>query len=227
MINRLNLASRPFRNRTLPWAVTVAVMCVSLVTLVLITRDARQTSWQADAIEADVVGKRAEADVLQKRAAQVMRSLSPDELQSLEAAHRMVDQKRFSWSRLFADLEAALPANVRVEQVSVTDVLRSGGQTYADLEMTIVSRTASDVTRMINEMSRAGVFDAEPLSQDMLDAKQESGVRFTLRVNYRPRAFVVNNTTDETARGGASADGTESMTAATRRDASSPQGGVE
>lgn len=202
-------------------------MCVSLVTLILITRDARHTTFLAHAVETEVAAERARAGALQARAAQVMRALSPDELQSLEAAHRMVDQKRFSWSRLFADLEGALPANVRVERVSVTDVLRSGGQTYADLEMTIVSRAASDVTRMINEMSRAGVFDAEPLSQDILDVKDESGVRFTLRVHYRPRAYIVNTGTDETARRNDSANDTESMTATTRREMSPPRGGVQ
>ncbi|MEJ7711569.1 MAG: hypothetical protein WKF84_17315 [Pyrinomonadaceae bacterium] len=102
----------------------------------------------------------------------------------------MIDQKRFSWSRLFADLESALPGNVRVERVSVKDVLRSGGQTFADLEMTVVSREASDVTRMINEMARGGIFDAEPLSQDVLDGKAGSGVAFSLLVHYRPRAYV-------------------------------------
>lgn len=191
MINHLNLASRPFRNRTLPWAITIAVMSVSLVALILIARAARQTTLQADAVEAQLVGEREKARVLQARAAQVMSALAPEEMQSLTAAHRMVDQKRFSWSRLLADLEQALPANVRVEQVSINDVLRSGGQTYADLEMTVVSREASDVTRMINEMARAGIFDAEPLSQDVLEGKSGTGVRFALRVHYRPRAETI------------------------------------
>ncbi len=190
MISRLNLASRPFRNRTLPWTVAAVVMCVSLLSLILITRNARQANLQAEAVAADVAAEQMKVNALQARAAQVMGALSPDEVQSLEAAHRMVDQKRFSWSRLFADLESALPANVRVERVSVKDVLRSGGQTFADLEMTVVSREASDVTHMINEMARGGIFDAEPLSQDVLDGKAESGVSFSLLVHYRPRAYV-------------------------------------
>ena len=35
MIARLNLASDPFRNRTLPWTVAVVVSAVSLVAIVL------------------------------------------------------------------------------------------------------------------------------------------------------------------------------------------------
>lgn len=191
MINNLNLASRPFRNRILPWAIAAAVIGVSLVVLIFIVRAARQTTWEADAVEAQLVGEREKARALQARAAQVMSALAPGELQSLAAAHRMTDQKRFSWSRLFADLEQALPSNVRVESVSVNDVLRSGGQTYADLEMKVVSREASDVTRMIDEMARTGIFDAEPLSQDVLDAKSGSGVVFALRVHYRPRGVTI------------------------------------
>ena len=56
----------------------------------------------------------------------------------------LVDRKRFSWSRLFADLESALPGNVRVTRISVRDVAARGEQTLAELDLTVVSKTPDD-----------------------------------------------------------------------------------
>ncbi|MEJ7711568.1 MAG: hypothetical protein WKF84_17310 [Pyrinomonadaceae bacterium] len=83
MINRLNLASRPFRNRTLPWTVAAVVMCVSLLSLILVIRNARQANLQAEAVAADVAAEQAKVGALQARAAQVMGALSLDEVQNL------------------------------------------------------------------------------------------------------------------------------------------------
>ena len=54
MIDQLNLASQPFRNRTLPWTVAIVVASASVVALVLIVGAGRQARAQADRVERDV-----------------------------------------------------------------------------------------------------------------------------------------------------------------------------
>ena len=49
MISRLNLASDPFRNRTLPWTVAVMVSAASLIALVFILSEYRRAAAEADA----------------------------------------------------------------------------------------------------------------------------------------------------------------------------------
>jgi Tfp pilus assembly protein PilN len=185
---KLNLASQPFRNRALPWTITAVIMVVSLLALVYIVRESMKTNAQANLIERDVNDLRQQAKVIQQRAEEIKEALTPEQLQTLQAAHTLVDRKRFYWSRLFADLEASLPQNVRVTRINVRDVALRGNQTYAELELTVVGRTDADVTHMISEMDRAGIFQAEPMSQDAQNDKNQGGTEWTLRVLYRPRA---------------------------------------
>ena len=187
---KLNLASQPFRNRALPWTITAVVTVASLLALVLIVRASMKTNAEASQIERDVNNLRQQAKDLQLHAEEIKEALTPEQLQTLQAAHTLVDRKRFSWSRLFADLEASLPQNVRVTRINVRDVALRGNQTYAELELTVAGKSDADVTHMIGEMERAGIFQAEPMSQDAQNDKNQGGTEWTLRVLYRPRAGV-------------------------------------
>ena len=189
MSAKLNLASKPFRNRTLPWLITAIIMSASLLSLIYIVSESRKANARAAAVTAslDTLHKQ-EADLI-RRKAEINRALAPEQRQLLDAAHTLVDRKRFSWSRLFADLEAALPGNVRVTRINVKDVYLRAGQTYAALELTVMSKASSDdVTNMIAEMSRGGVFEAEPMAQNLQKGSSAGGMEWVLYVKYRPRA---------------------------------------
>jgi len=184
---KLNLASQPFRNRALPWTITAIVTVASLIALVFITRASVRTNAQADAVERDVKSLNQQVALIQGQAAEIKEALTPEQEQALQAAHTLVDRKRFSWSRLFADLEAALPGGVRVTRITVRDVALRGGRTYAELELAVVGKNPTDVTQMIAEMDREGVFQAEPAGQNLLRGRGEGGTEWTLRVLYSPR----------------------------------------
>ena len=79
MIGQLNLASQPFRNRTLPWTGAVVIASASIVALVLIVGAARQARAQADLVERDVQDLRAREQVLQKQAEEVRQSLTTEQ----------------------------------------------------------------------------------------------------------------------------------------------------
>ena len=188
MPTKLNLATKPFSNRSLPWVVTVVVMAVSVLFLFVILRSARQTSARADAIQVEINNLNAQEHALRQKAEAVRSSLTADQLQALSAAHTLVDRKQFSWSRLFVDLEAALPGVVRVKRIAVRGVATRGDQTFADLELTVVAKTPSIVTDMIAQMDQDGVFHAELRSQTLQRGRGETGAEYELAVNYRPRA---------------------------------------
>ncbi|MGI8653995.1 MAG: hypothetical protein ACR2LC_02110 [Pyrinomonadaceae bacterium] len=188
MSARLNLASIPFRNRTLPWTIAVAITCVSLLALFLILRESNAQNAQADIVERDYKNLTLQADALQLQAKEVKGALSPDQLRALQDAHALVDRKHFSWSKLFADLEAVLPASVRVTRINVRDVVTlRGEQTYAELDLAVIGKNTDDVTEMISGMDRSGVFQAEPLSQNPVKERNQSGTEWTLKIYYRPR----------------------------------------
>jgi hypothetical protein len=52
--------------------------------------------------------------------------------------------------------------------------------------MNVVGNDPNKVTNMIAEMDRGGIFHAEPLSENLLKGKGESGTEWTLLVTYTP-----------------------------------------
>jgi len=185
---KLNLASRPFSNHALPWVLTALIVTVSLIALVVIIRWTGQARAQGDAVQVDINALNQQERDLKAQAAAVKNSLSQEQLQTLAAAHVLVDRKRFSWSRLFADLEAALPASVRVTRISVRDVAARGEQTLAELDLNVVSKSPATITDMIGDMDRVGIFQAELRAQNLQKGRGESGTEYELYVIYRPRA---------------------------------------
>jgi Tfp pilus assembly protein PilN len=184
---KLNLASRPFSNHALPWVLTALIVGVSLISLVLIIRWTGQAKAQADVVQTDINALNQQEQGLKAEAVAVKNSLTPEQLQTLAAAHVLVDRKRFSWSRLFADLESALPGTVRVTRISVRDVAARGEQTLAELDLTVVSKNPATITDMIGEMDRVGIFQAELRAQNLQKGRGESGTEYELYVIYRPR----------------------------------------
>jgi Tfp pilus assembly protein PilN len=188
MSTKLNLAGKPFSNRALPWTVTILIVCVSLVAFVLIIRATSQANAQSKTVQVDINNLNQQAQAFQKQAEAVKTALTADQLKTLASTHELVDRKRFSWSRLLADLESALPGNVRVTRISVRDVVTRGDQTLAELDLTVVSNVPSTITEMIADMDRAGIFKAELRSQNLQKGRGESGTEYVLSVLYRPRA---------------------------------------
>jgi len=185
---RLNLANKPFTNRSLPWAVTALVIFVSLISLFFIVRATRQTTLEAQAIQNDINGLLQQEQSLKQRAEAVKASLTPEQQQTLTAAHTLLDRKHFSWSLLFADLEAALPGTVRVKRIDVRGVTKQGDQLRTELELAVIAKSPAVITDMIAQMDRAGIFHAELRSQNLQTGRGETGTEYELFVVYRPRA---------------------------------------
>ena len=188
MSAKLNLASDPFRNRALPWTVTAVITLASIVGLLVIARFTFQNNAKAAATQREVEELRKETTTLTKKAKEIEVALTPDQKKDLKYAHALVDRKSFSWSRLFADLEASLPGGVRIARILVKEVHMEGDRPVADLELVVVSKSPTTVTEMIQEMQSQGVFAAELVQQNPERGKGESGSEYELAVHYVPRA---------------------------------------
>jgi Tfp pilus assembly protein PilN len=211
MPTKLNLASKPFSNRSLPWVVTSALIVVSMLSLVFIVRATRQANAQALAVQVDINNLGRQEKSLREKAQAIKNSLTAEQIQSLDAAHNLVDRKHFSWSLLFADLESALPGNVRVKRIAVRGVATRADKTFAELELTVVAKTPATITEMIAEMDRGGVFQAQLRSQNLQRGRGESGAEYELSVNYKPRAGApidsASSTVQPLAKNGSRGDG--------------------
>jgi Tfp pilus assembly protein PilN len=185
--NSLNLASKPFSNRLLPWALTGIVLFVSLIGLVLVVRLTSQAGKEADAAQLEINGLKQQEKSLLEAAQAVKNTFTPDQQQALPAAHRLVDRKGFSWSRLLADLENSLPNNVKVSRIAVRAVSTQSNQTVAQLDLAVFAKTPSTISEMISAMHKEGIFQVELRSQNLQKGRGESGTEYDLYVIYRSR----------------------------------------
>jgi Tfp pilus assembly protein PilN len=188
VISRLNLASDPFRNRALPWTIAAVVSLVSLVALVYVFAEYRAESAKSADAERQVLAMRGQRKDLERQAEEIRQTIPPEQQQTLVAAHELVSRKSFSWSQLFSDLEESLPQSVRVARINVREVTQVGDQTRAELDLTVVGRTPSDVTGMIIEMSRGGTFSAVPVTENQKSGRGDTGYEWVLRVSYVQRS---------------------------------------
>ena len=187
MKNSLNLASRPFSNRIVPWALTVLVLFVSLVGLVIVVRLTTTTRSEADRVQAEINQLKQQETGLLNTAKEVQNSLSAEQQQALPAAHQLVDRKGFEWSRLLVDLESSLPDKVKVSRIAVREVNKQGDQTVAQLDLAVFAKDAAIISDMISSMHQEGVFEAEIRNQNLQKGRGEVGTEYELFVIYRPR----------------------------------------
>jgi Tfp pilus assembly protein PilN len=173
--------------------VAVSIALLSLFFLVFIARSTAQANAKANSIQLEINNLSQEERALRQRATEIKASLTSDQQQTLAAAHSLVGRKRFSWSRLFADLEGALPASVRLSRISVRDVAARGSQTVAELDLAVFAKSSSTVTEMISQMDHTGIFQADLRSQNLQKGRGEAGTEYELYVIYTPRAGAPSN----------------------------------
>jgi Tfp pilus assembly protein PilN len=202
--NSLNLASKPFSNRILPWALTVIILFVSLLGLLVVVQLTTSTRREAALVEGQITQLKQREHTLLNAAQQVQQSFTPEQQQAIPAAHELVERKSFSWARLLADLESSLPASVKVSRIAVRDVNRQGDQTVAQLDLAVFAKNPSTIDEMIRAMHQEGVFSAEIRNQNLQKGRGESGTEYELLVVYRARA---GYSSENVAEAGASKEG--------------------
>src|ERR1700738_3731752 len=200
MTAKLNLASKPFRNRALPWAVATIVALASIIALELFAQSTIQTNAKVAEAQRDVAKLQKSIAVLRQRGEAIRVAMPPDQQRLLKSAHSLVDRKRFSWSQLFADLEASLPDGVRVSRIAVKEVRAQNDRTVANLDLTVASKSPATITQMIEDMEHQGVFHAELRAQTLPRGRGEGGAEYEMDVYYTPRAGVPIERSDRNRR---------------------------
>ena len=187
MNNSLNLASKPFSNRILPWALTAIILFVSLIGLILVIRLTTTANKEAARAQLEINTLKQREHALLEAAKSVKASFTSDQQQALPSAHQLVDRKGFSWSGLLAELESSLPGSVKVSRISVQDVTTEGNHTIAQLDLALFAKSATTINEMISSMHKEGVFQLELRNQNLQKGRGESGTEYEFFVIYRAR----------------------------------------
>jgi Tfp pilus assembly protein PilN len=192
MIEKLNLSSYPFRNRTLPWILSALLLGFSLIGLLYLLTDWRDAKAKDDIVKNEISSMETEVQELKAKGDKVQQQLTPEQKRLLVAAHQLVDKKNFRWSYLFADLERVLPSNVSVSRVNVENVYKG----TADIDFAVLSRDYQSVINMIDNMNGSGVFQAELRGQDLQKSDTITYSEYSIRLTYKSPVGFSNNQTD-------------------------------
>jgi Tfp pilus assembly protein PilN len=186
VITKLNLASRPFRNRTLPYLLALLLLAFSVGGAILCFAKLRDIRKNNEIAKAEITQMEAKLKELNDKGSLVQQELSPDQRALLIGAHKLVANKAFGWSRLFADLEQVLPGSVSASRITVENVFKDGDRIKAELNFAVLSRDYQSVAAMIDNMNNSGVFKAELRGQDLQKTERLTYTEYTLHLIYTP-----------------------------------------
>lgn len=203
MITKLNLATRPFRNRTTPYLLSILMLGVAIAGGVLCFSQLNKAAEQTEIASSQIRQMSEEIKELNKRGEAVQKQLTPEQQNLLIASHKLVANKTFGWSRLFADLEAVMPGSVSASRIAVENVYMEGDRVKAELEFGVLSRDYTGVVTMIANMNNSGLFLAELKSQDRRENERVTFTEYTLRLIYTPAyGYAPSGDIAQTSQGG-------------------------
>jgi Tfp pilus assembly protein PilN len=186
VITKLNLASRPFRNRTTPYLISLLLLGLAVSAGLLCFAQLNKVSSQTEIAKSQIKQMDEEISALKGKAGAVQQQLTPEQQRLLIASHRLVANKTFGWSRLFADLEAVLPGSVSASRIAVENIYKDGDRIKAELDFGVLSRDYPAVITMIANMNNSGLFQAELRGQDRQQNERLTYTEYTLHLIYTP-----------------------------------------
>jgi len=163
---RTNLATRPFYNERaahvvigLAAAVVLAVTVLNLMRIVSLSKHNTELSSRAGSDQA-------EARRLTAEAAKIRATMNKEELERVvgaaEEANTLIDQRTFSWTRFFNQIESTLPPDVMLS--SVRPAVRNG---VTHVTMSVLGRGAEPIDEFMERLEATGAFEeVVPASKD-------------------------------------------------------------
>jgi Tfp pilus assembly protein PilN len=182
---RTNLSTRPFYNeRAVHLVLGVIAAIVAAVTVVNLYEVIQLSRRSAD--YASRVGRdRSEADRLSREAARIRRGIDQTELATIVAAAQeangLIDQRTFSWTAFFNEIESTMPPDVMLASVRPT-ITDEGTQ----MRLVLLGRNSEELDEFMEKLEATGAFPrVMPHQQDETD---EGLHRLEIDATYVPAA---------------------------------------
>lgn len=154
---RNNLSTRPFYNERAVHAVAAVVALIALaVTAWQIVRVVRLSAYKTE-LNAAIKRDKNQIEVLTQEAAAIRRGLDQKELAVVGAAAKeangLIEQRTFSWTQLFNQLEATLPEDVML--MAVHPDFNDG---VTEINMEIQGRGGNVIDSFWERLEKTGAF---------------------------------------------------------------------
>jgi len=153
-----NLATRPFYNERLVRGVLIVALAGAAAWAAVNVATVMSLSQQGAMLGERVRSEGRRAAAARTDADRVRRGLDTAQLQrvaqSATEANQLIQQRTFSWTELFNQFEATLPADVRLVQVQP----QADDQGRLMVALTVVSRRIEDLDAFIERLEATGTF---------------------------------------------------------------------
>lgn len=178
----VNLAKKPFYNRRLFWLSFLVFMCALLLAGQWMLKEVSSAKMVASRLEQEVKKQQTELKTLEKQYNVPIQPLNPTQIQEIEASAQLIKQRSFSWTQMLSEFELALPKTIRIISITPTKLEDS---LNIPLKIKVYSKSVKDLTDMIAQMDKVGVFQVNLVNQEV--PLQNGDIGFTLDVLYNPR----------------------------------------
>lgn len=170
----------------MPYLIAGMLLIVSALAGVYCLATLNDNTKKTEMLAAAILERQDEIQRLKGEGAKVQQLLTPEQKALLTASHKLVANKTFGWSRLFADVESVLPGSVSASRIAVVNIYQDGDRLKAELEFAVISRDYPAVMAMIENMNNSGLFKAELRGQDLQKNERITYTEYTFRLIYTP-----------------------------------------
>jgi type IV pilus assembly protein PilN len=180
----INLASEPFRRDRAMLIASAAVAALLVATLGLLITLANADSAQLVDVRKDVISLRAQIAAASKQQANFEAVIrKPDNAQVLELSvflNTLLSRKGISWTRILADLEKTMPANVKMLNIQpyVT------GRNQIVLSLQVGSEGPEPVIAFYKALESSDLFGGVTQQVYQPPSQAEPLYRYRFTVNY-------------------------------------------
>ncbi|HXT30238.1 MAG TPA: PilN domain-containing protein [Vicinamibacterales bacterium] len=189
---RTNLSTRPFYNER---AVHVAAGVVAVLAIAVaawqVVRIVRFSQHKTD-LNAVVTKDRAEAEKNEREAAQILGKLDKKEVAQVTAAateaNDLINQRTFSWTQLFNELQATMPEDVML--MTIRPEFKDGVTT---LTFDLQGKTAEDISDFWEHLEKIGTF--HDVVWSTVQVTEQGFQRIQMKAVYTSHAPVPQNAT--------------------------------
>jgi Tfp pilus assembly protein PilN len=182
---RTNLSTRPFYNERGVHALIALLAAILIVVTAWQVLRIVRLSRQKTELTATIRRDREESEKLTRAAAETRRGINQQELALVTTAAReandLIEQRTFSWTALFNQLEATLPEDVML--LSVRPSFKEG---VTSITFELQGRQTEDVDTFMDNLEATGEFHNVRWSQD--NVSEEGLHRVTMQAEYNPPA---------------------------------------
>jgi len=181
---QINLARQPFRRDRAILVASAATGVLLLLSLAILTTIAATEHSLSAAAQLDLAraNRRLEAIRAEQRQLDARLRLPENEvvLDRSVLINEIIRRKGISWTRIFSDLAAVLPHNVRIAVIRP----QVNGNDQLSLEMTVESEAPEPVITFVSNLEGSDVFGSTEVTAMAAPTQSDPVYHYRLSVNY-------------------------------------------